>query len=123
MHLSRTINRCCRAMQRVIATKPTCLTQKREILWHFEQKAVLLAIPFPFGEREKFWINIHTYIHKNTVMQGMYVGVKVRDIRILILYVRGLFIPCLGVYALKIYSYRNSGLTTVLINLKIYIPL
>jgi len=56
-------------------------------------------------------------------MQGMYVGVKVCDIHTLIIYVTDLLIPCLEVYALNFYSKRHSRLTTVLINLKIYIPL
>jgi hypothetical protein len=46
-------------LQRVIATIPTCLTPKTEILWHSEQKAVPLAILCPLGACEKFWI--HTY--------------------------------------------------------------
>jgi len=37
-------------------------------------------------------------------MEGMYVGVKVCDIHTLILYVTDLFIPCLEVYALNVYS-------------------
>jgi hypothetical protein len=55
------MNRCCRAMQRVIAAKLTCLTQKKEILWHFEQKAMLLAILCPLGECENFG---YTFIYK-----------------------------------------------------------
>jgi hypothetical protein len=74
-------------MQRVIAAKPTCLTQKIETLWHFEQKAVLLAILCPLGEREKFWIHTHSQIEQKTSMQGMYVGVKVRDIHNSIRYI------------------------------------
>lgn len=54
-------------------------------------------------------------------MQGMYVGVKVRDIHTLILYVTDLLIPCLEVYALNFYFQRHSRLTTEMINL--YIPL
>jgi hypothetical protein len=73
-------------MQRVIAAKPTCLTLKIEILWQFEQKAVLLAILCPLGKREKFWIHIHIYIEQKTSMQGMYVGVKVCDIQNFIRY-------------------------------------
>ena len=107
-------------------THKTYLSHSEEILWHFEQKAVLLAILRPLGECENFG---YTFIYKLNrtqvckVCKGMYVGVKVCNIHTVILYVTDLLIPCLEVYALNFYSDRQSRLTTVLINLKIYIPL
>jgi hypothetical protein len=55
-------------------------------------------------------------------MQGTCIGVKAHDMHTLILDVTDLLIPCLEVYALHIYSKRHSRSTTVLINLKIHLP-